>query len=120
MIDVSPNICIRVAEELSETRRALLLQADVLTGVCGSLRGSTDESMHIIAEQIERYISDIEREGRVSETISLMLGKISESYLRTERASQDYIDQVYIAPVIYGTVVLGDVTMRAKELFEDY
>ena len=120
MIDIDPTRCMRTAEELSGTRRALLQQADVLSGVCGSLRSSTDESMHEIARTIERYISDIEMEGRASETISLMLGKIAESYMRTERDAQEYIEEVYVTPVTYQTVVLGDVTMKAKQLFEDF
>lgn len=120
MIDVNPTRCIRSAEELSGTRRILLQQADILTGVCSYLRSDSDQAMHSIAEKLERYISDIEWESRASETISLMLEKIAEEYLRTERDTLDYGEQIYIAPVTYGTLFLGDVTVKAKEHFEEY
>lgn len=118
MIDINPTNCIRSAEEMALTRRALLHQADVLTDVSSALRSSSDESMQSIARTVERYVADIQFEGRAAETLSLMLSKIAESYLRAERDTNDYADQVYIKPVIYGTIVLGDVAMRTKELFE--
>ncbi|MBR3200975.1 MAG: hypothetical protein IKG17_06530 [Mogibacterium sp.] len=120
MIDVNPNRCIRSAEELSGTRRVLLQQADIVTEVCSYLRSDPDEAMHSIAEKLERYVSDIEWESRVSESMSLMLEKVAEEYLRTERDSLEYGDQIYIAPVTYGTIFLGDVTVKAKEHFEEY
>lgn len=120
MIDINPYRCISSAEDLSGTRRVLLQQADILTGVCGSLRANEDPSMNSIAERLEGYISDIERESRVSETMSLMLEKIAESFLRTERDAIEYGEQIYIAPVTYGTIILGDVTVKAKEHFEEY
>ena len=120
MIEVNPARCMRTAEELSDTGRVLFQQTDVLSGVCRILRNCTDESMHAVAETIERYISDIEHECRAADTISLMLEKIAESYLTTERDSKDFIEQVYIAPVRYGTIVLGDMTMKTRELFEEY
>lgn len=120
MIDVNPTRCMRSAEELSGTRRALLQQADILAGVCSNLRSNSDQSMQSIAEKLERYISDIEREGRISETISLMLGKIAESYMRTERDTIEYGEQIYIAPVTFGTLILGNVAVKTKEYFEEY
>ena len=120
MIDINPTRCIRSAEELSGTRRVLLQQADIIAGVCGNLRSSPDESMQTIAEKLERYMSDIERESRISDTLSLMLEKIAETYIRTEKDAVEYGDQIYIAPVTYGTVFFGDVTVKAKEHFEEY
>ena len=120
MIDINPNRIIRSAEELSGTRRTLLTQADILMGVCSTLRSNSDESMNNIAERLERYVADIERESRISETISLMLEKVAEEYLRTERDAIDYGEQIYIAPVTFETFILGDVTVKAKEHFEEY
>ena len=120
MIDVNPTRCIRSAEELSGTRRVLLQQADILTGVCSYLRSDPDEAMHSIAEKLEGYISDIEWESRVSETMSLMLEKVAEEYIRTERDAIEYGDQVYAAPVTYGPIFFGNVAVKAKEHFEEY
>lgn len=120
MIDIKTTRCIRVAEEMANTRRSLLQAADSLADACSVLRSSSDDSMHVVAKRIEQYIADIERESRVSETMTLMLEKIAESYMRAENDSHDYIDQIYVAPVVYATVMLGPVTTKAKEVFEEF
>lgn len=118
MIDINPNRCIRTAEEMSITRRTLLQAADSLTDASSVLRSSESESMLEIARKLERYASDIQYESKITDTLSLMLEKIAESYMRAENDTRDFIDQVYIAPVIYGTVMFGAVAEKAKEYFE--
>lgn len=117
-VNVDPGRCIRTSEEMMNTRRILLHAADTLTDVCGALRAMESDSMQTVSVKIERYVSDIQREGRVAETMSFMLEKIAESYIRTENETHDFIDQIYIAPVTYGTVSIGAVTEKAKQYFE--
>ena len=118
MIDINPNRCIRASEEMSITRRTLLQAADSLTDASSVLRSSDDASMLEIARKLERYASDIQYESMVTDTISLMLEKIAESYMRAENESRDYIDQVKMTPVIYGTVMFGAAAEKARDYFE--
>ena len=118
MIDINPNRCIRTAEEMSVTKRTLMQVADSLTDACSVLRSSGDDSMQMIARTVDRYISDIQFESRMSDTMSLMLEKIAESYMRAENDTHDFIDQIYTSPVIYGTVMIGEAAEKAKDYFE--
>lgn len=120
MIDINPKRCIRAAEEMSITRRTLLQAADSLTDACSGLRSIGDDSMLEIARILERYRSDIQDESRITDSMSLILEKITETYIRTENETRDYIDQVQTEPVIYSPVTIRAVTDKAGKYFEEY
>jgi hypothetical protein len=120
MIDINPKRCIRAAEEMSITRRTLLQAADSLTDACSGLRSIGDDSMLEIARKVERYTSDIQYESRIADSMSLILEKIAETYIRTENDTCDYIDHVRTEPVTYSPVTIRAVTDKAGKYFEDF
>ena len=120
MIDINPMRCIRAAEEMTKTRRTLLQVADSLTGACSVLRNTGDESMSEIARKLERYTTDIQDESRITDSMSLMLEKIAETYIRAEDETRDFIDQVRTVPVTYAPVTIRAVTEKARKYFEGF
>ena len=120
MTDIIPIRCLRAAAEMRRAEKNLRHEVYEIENVISALTQTEEESIHIAAGRLEGYLEELRRETRAASMLGVMLEKITEMYARTEAGIQDYMDEaVQTRPVSYSRIVLGGMTERAREYFEE-
>lgn len=119
IINVIPQRIMRTAEELKESKKALIYAGYSIEEVIDSLRRSEDQSLQIVAAKLNKNLDQLRIKIKIIDAVIIALDRVAAIYARTESNAVSYEDETNISAFMkYKTVDINKVRIKATNMFD--
>lgn len=119
IINVIPQRIMRTAEELKESKKALIYAGYSIEEVIDSLKRSEDQSLQIIAAKLNKSLNQLRVKIKIIDAVIIALDRVAAIYARTESNAVSYEDETNISAFMkYKTVDINKVRIKATNMFD--
>lgn len=121
IIKVIPQRLMQMAEELRESKKALVYAGYSVEEVIGDLKLSEDESMQTTAAGLAKALQLLRIKIKLIDTITVALDRIAAIYNRAENSAASYEDETDISAYTkYKATDIDKIRIKAAHTFDGF